>query len=161
MLLDLEDHIGRVDLGKSPEEGRAFAGDFIYELLERASLTFSSADMVLKVVGRLSGVESFQTQGGLQFVEKFQWIPSLGITYFNGADGFGLPMLLLTGIVFFTGVLTMWELQTRVKEFFALLFRSPLPSPVVFVRCVSLCPLRLPLLSFHVFSCSIDHDFPS
>jgi NADH-quinone oxidoreductase subunit M len=60
--------------------------------------------------------------GGLQFVEKFQWIPSLGITYFNGVDGFGLPMLLLTGIVFFTGVLTMWELQTRVKEFFALVF---------------------------------------
>ncbi|MGA9175784.1 MAG: NADH-quinone oxidoreductase subunit M, partial [Desulfobacterales bacterium] len=63
-----------------------------------------------------------KTQGGLQFVEKFQWIPSLGITYFNGADGFGLPMLLLTGIVFFTAVLTMWELQTRVKEFFALIF---------------------------------------
>ena len=63
-----------------------------------------------------------KTQGGLQFVEKYQWIPSLGITYFNGADGFGLPMLLLTGIVFFTGVLTMWELETRVKEFFALLF---------------------------------------
>ncbi|NLJ26629.1 MAG: NADH-quinone oxidoreductase subunit M, partial [Deltaproteobacteria bacterium] len=29
---------------------------------------------------------------------------------------------LLTGIVFFTGVLTMWELETRVKEFFALYF---------------------------------------
>jgi NADH-quinone oxidoreductase subunit M len=50
------------------------------------------------------------------------WVPSLGITYFNGADGFGLPMLLLTGIVFFTGVLTMWELENRVKEFFALVF---------------------------------------
>ena len=63
-----------------------------------------------------------KTQGGLQFVEKYQWISSLGISYYNGADGFGLPMLLLTGIVFFTGVLTMWELETRVKEFFALIF---------------------------------------
>ncbi|MGA8179987.1 MAG: NADH-quinone oxidoreductase subunit M [Desulfobacterales bacterium] len=61
-----------------------------------------------------------KTQGGLQFVEKYQWVPSLGISYYNGADGFGLPMLMLTGIVFFTGVLTMWELETRVKEFFAL-----------------------------------------
>ncbi|GBC62609.1 NADH dehydrogenase [Desulfonema ishimotonii] len=60
--------------------------------------------------------------GGLQFVEKIMWVPSLGITYFNGADGFSLPMLLLTGIVFFTGVLTMWELEYRVKEFFALIF---------------------------------------
>ena len=38
--------------------------------------------------------------GGLQFVEKIEWIPSMGITYFNGADGFSLPMLLLTGIIF-------------------------------------------------------------
>lgn len=60
--------------------------------------------------------------GGFQFAEKVNWIPSLGITYFNGVDGFGLPMLLLTGIVFFTGVLSMQELNLRVKEFFALTF---------------------------------------
>ncbi|MFZ7128364.1 MAG: complex I subunit 4 family protein [Desulfobacterales bacterium] len=60
--------------------------------------------------------------GGLQFVERVPWIDSMGIFYFNAADGFSLPMLLLTGIVFFTGVLTMWELEHRVKEFFALLF---------------------------------------
>jgi len=28
----------------------------------------------------------------------------------------------LTGIVFFTGVLTMWELENRVKEFYAFYF---------------------------------------
>ena len=58
--------------------------------------------------------------GGMQFVEHAEWVPSLGITYLNGVDGFSVPMILLTGIVFFTGVLTMWELKTRVKEFFAL-----------------------------------------
>lgn len=63
-----------------------------------------------------------QSAGGLQFVERVPWIESMGIYYFNAADGFSLPMLLLTGIVFFTGVLTMWELEYRVKEFFALLF---------------------------------------
>ena len=63
-----------------------------------------------------------KSQGGLQFVEKIPWVESLGIYYFNAADGFNLPMLLLTGIVFFTGVLTMWELDQRVKEFFALYF---------------------------------------
>ncbi len=60
--------------------------------------------------------------GGLQFVEDVRWIPSLGISYFNAVDGFSLPNMLLTGIVFFTGVLTMWELNTRVKEYFALYF---------------------------------------
>lgn len=61
-----------------------------------------------------------KTMGGVQFVESIEWVPSLGITYLNGVDGFSVPMILLTGIVFFTGVLTMWELETRVKEFFAL-----------------------------------------
>ena len=60
--------------------------------------------------------------GGYQFVEKYLWVESLGIYYFNGVDGFNLPMLLLTGIVFFTGVLTMWQMEMRVKEFFALYF---------------------------------------
>jgi NADH-quinone oxidoreductase subunit M len=55
-------------------------------------------------------------------VEKILWVKSMGISYFNAADGFNLPNLLLTGIVFFTGVLTMWEMQTRVKEFYALYF---------------------------------------
>ncbi len=63
-----------------------------------------------------------KSQGGLQFVEKIRWVESIGITYLNAADGFNLPMLLLTGIVFFTGVLTMWGLDYRVKEFFALYF---------------------------------------
>ena len=31
-------------------------------------------------------------------------------------------MLLLTGIVFLTAVLTCWEMELRVKEFFALIF---------------------------------------
>lgn len=63
-----------------------------------------------------------KSQAGLQFVETYRWVEDIGITYLNAADGFNLPMLLLTGIVFFTGVLTMWELEYRVKEFFALYF---------------------------------------
>jgi NADH-quinone oxidoreductase subunit M len=63
-----------------------------------------------------------QQAAGYQFVERVAWIPSLGISYFNAVDGYALPMLLLTGIVFFTAVLTMWELELRVKEFMALVF---------------------------------------
>jgi NADH-quinone oxidoreductase subunit M len=63
-----------------------------------------------------------QDLGGFQFAEKLNWIPSIGVTYFNAVDGFSLPLLLLTGIVFFTAVLSMWELEMRVKEFFALIF---------------------------------------
>jgi NADH-quinone oxidoreductase subunit M len=59
--------------------------------------------------------------GGLQFAERVLWVKSLGIYYFLAVDGISLPMVLLTSIVFFTGVWTMWDLEKRVKEFFALM----------------------------------------
>ena len=37
--------------------------------------------------------------GGLQFVERADWIPTLGVQYFVGVDGLGLLMVLLTAIV--------------------------------------------------------------
>src|SRR5438445_6669454 len=39
------------------------------------------------------------TSPDLQFVERHQWIPSIGAEYFLGVDGLGLVSLLLTGIV--------------------------------------------------------------
>ena len=48
-----------------------------------------------------------KTLGGLQFVEKYEWVKTFGITYIVGVEGLNAPMLLLTGIVIFTGVLTM------------------------------------------------------
>lgn len=56
---------------------------------------------------------------GYQLVEQLPWIPAVGIEWHNGVDGISLPLLVLTSIVFFTGVLVMWELEERVKEFFA------------------------------------------
>ena len=89
------------------------------ELIKRVSLVSSGAAMLLSIYLFFA---YDKTQGGLQFVERVLWVKPLGIHYFNGADGFNLPLILLTGIVHFTGVLTMWELKERVKEFFALSF---------------------------------------
>ena len=58
---------------------------------------------------------------GYQFVERVPWVPSLGIEWHHGVDGLNLPLLALTAIVFLTGVLVMWELEERVKEYFALM----------------------------------------
>ena len=88
-------------------------------LIRWVSAFFSGITLVLSAYLFLAYDKSL---GGLQFVEKLRWIPGLGIHYFNAADGFNLPNLLLTGIVFFTGVITMWELETRIKEYYALYF---------------------------------------
>ena len=57
--------------------------------------------------------------GGMQFVELVPWVADVGISYHLGVDGFSTILVMLNSIVFFTGVLTMWDLGERVKEFFA------------------------------------------
>jgi NADH-quinone oxidoreductase subunit M len=37
--------------------------------------------------------------GGIQFIERHAWIPSLGVDYFLGADGMSLMLLLLTALI--------------------------------------------------------------
>jgi NADH-quinone oxidoreductase subunit M len=60
--------------------------------------------------------------GGYQFVEKYNWLPQLGISYYVGVDGMNAPLVVLTGVVMFTGVLISWGLDDRPREFFAFLF---------------------------------------
>ena len=40
-----------------------------------------------------------QTEGGYQFVERYNWIPQLGISYHLGVDGISLFLVLLTTIL--------------------------------------------------------------
>jgi len=63
-----------------------------------------------------------QALGGYQFVEQYRWIPRLGIAYHVGMDGMNAPLVLLTGVVIFTGVLISWGIDDRPREFFAFLF---------------------------------------
>jgi NADH-quinone oxidoreductase subunit M len=60
--------------------------------------------------------------GGYQFVESYEWLPALGISYIVGVDGMNAPLVLLTGVVMFTGVLISWGIDDRPREFFAFLF---------------------------------------
>ena len=60
--------------------------------------------------------------GGYQFLEQYNWLPQLGISYYVGVDGMNAPLVLLTGVVMFTGVLISWGVDDRPREFFAFLF---------------------------------------
>jgi len=61
-------------------------------------------------------------EAGYQFKESVEWIPALGISYFIGVDGISAPLVLLTGVVIFTGVLISWKMDDRPREFFVFLF---------------------------------------
>ena len=60
--------------------------------------------------------------GGYQFVENYSWLPAFGISFHVGLDGMNAPLVLLTGIVMFTGVLISWGIDDRPREFFGFLF---------------------------------------
>lgn len=60
-------------------------------------------------------------QGGMQFTLTIPWVPDLGVTMAMGVDGISLPMLLLTNLIGFASIYASWNIDKRVKEFFALL----------------------------------------
>ena len=52
---------------------------------------------------------------GLQFVERYDWIPQWGISYFVGVDGLNLLLLVLTNFLMPLIFLSLWE-KTELKE---------------------------------------------
>ena len=58
--------------------------------------------------------------GQLVTVVRIAWIPQLGIEYHLAADGISLILVLLTGIAALAGILFSWNIEHRVKDFFAL-----------------------------------------
>jgi len=91
------------------------------DLIRRVALLFGTA-------GLLIGLHYFFSYdveaGGYQFGngEGVAWIPQLGIQYRVGVDGISLPLVVLTGFIAVTGVLYSWNIEERVKEFFAFFF---------------------------------------
>jgi|DewCreStandDraft_1066081.scaffolds.fasta_scaffold00059_133 NADH-quinone oxidoreductase subunit M len=66
--------------------------------------------------------------GGFQFELQLTWLENVaflgdnGITYHLAVDGISAPLILLTGIVIFTGVFISWNIEYRNKDYFILLF---------------------------------------
>jgi len=66
-------------------------------------------------------------EGGLQFDLRLCWLENVaflgkdGITLHLAVDGISVPLVLLTGIVIFSGCLISWSIEYRNKDFFILL----------------------------------------
>ena len=56
---------------------------------------------------------------GLQLVDRFDWIPSLGIQYFLAVDGLSILMVLLTSFISMLAIASTWNaIHTQVKQFY-------------------------------------------
>ena len=58
--------------------------------------------------------------GGFQFQEGYNWIPTFNIHYHLGADGIAMPLILLTSFTTVLVVIAAWEvIQKRVAQYMA------------------------------------------
>ena len=82
--------------------------------------------------------------GGFQFEELAHWIPSVGINYHVGVDGFSVPLIFLACLL---TTISLWysndTIHDRVKEYYALFFLLQVGMLGVFVS--------LDLFMFYVF----------
>jgi NADH-quinone oxidoreductase subunit M len=61
-------------------------------------------------------------RSGMQFVERTEWIPSLGITYFLGVDGISVLLIVMTTFLSAIAILSSFgAITTRVKAYYATL----------------------------------------
>jgi NADH-quinone oxidoreductase subunit M len=57
---------------------------------------------------------------GMQFVERFSWIPALDVHYYLGVDGISAPLILLTTFITPLVVITSWDvIKDRPAQYFA------------------------------------------
>lgn len=61
------------------------------------------------------------SNGGLQFVERHLWIPTLGIEYFVAVDGLSILMVLLCAIVVPMSICASWKVSERASLYFGLI----------------------------------------
>ncbi len=77
---------------------------------------------LVPLVISLQMFQAFENKANvMQFVESYDWVPSIGVKYTVGVDGIGLPLVLLSTIVSVMVVIYSWGESKRANQFFALL----------------------------------------
>jgi NADH-quinone oxidoreductase subunit M len=85
------------------------------KLVKSIAAIAAAVALILSFIAYLNYDKSI---GGMQFVEKYNWVQGYGINFKLGVDGLSMPLVLLTSIILFSGVFVSWKLQNRAKEFF-------------------------------------------
>ena len=83
------------------------AAGMLIELIQSVRLVF------MYMAERASGDTS-----EMVFQKSYQWFESINIQYNVGVDGISVVMILLTGIIIFTGIFASWKVAYLAKEFF-------------------------------------------
>ncbi|MCD6249631.1 MAG: NADH-quinone oxidoreductase subunit M [candidate division Zixibacteria bacterium] len=63
---------------------------------------------------------NYSGSAAMAYVEgPFEWIPTLNVQYLLGVDGIAVPLLALTGLLSLISIVASFNIQIRLKEYFA------------------------------------------
>ncbi|HQF16610.1 MAG: F(420)H(2) dehydrogenase subunit M [Methanosaeta sp. PtaB.Bin039] len=94
---------------------------FLTRNRSQARLVSLIASLVPLVLALQMYMEFDKSSKIMQFVESYDWVPSLGVKYTVGVDGIGFPLVLLSAIVTVLVIIYSWGENKRPNEYFALL----------------------------------------
>ena len=57
----------------------------------------------------------------LQLVERYSWVPQLGLNWSLGVDGLSMPLVVLTGFVTTLATFAAWNITLKPRLFFSLM----------------------------------------
>lgn len=86
---------------------------------KQAARLIALATALVGFVITLVGCCQYQPTGTVQTISNISWVSSMGLRYYLAADGISLTLVLLTGLAAVAGILFSWNIEYRVKEFFA------------------------------------------
>ncbi len=61
------------------------------------------------------------SEPGMQLVERYAWVPQVGLSWSVGADGIAMPLILLTGFITTLAILASWPVTWKPRLFYFLL----------------------------------------
>ncbi len=99
---------------------------FLTRSRAQARIVALIASIIPLVLSLQMYMEFDKTSRAMQFVENYQWIPSIGVNYTVGVDGIGFPLVLLSTIVSVLVIIYSWGENKKPNQFFALLLLNEL-----------------------------------
>ena len=95
------------------------------------ALVLLSADFALMLV---AFSRDFDNQiSGLQLVERFSWIPFIGLEWSLGVDGLSAPLVVLSGLITLLSVAASWNIERKSRLYFGLLLVQASAQGLVFL----------------------------
>ncbi len=84
---------------------------------EMVKMTALGTSVITFLVSLLLYTGFDATTADFQFVERAEWIPEWGISYYLGLDGISLFLVILTTFLTAISILASWGIKKRIKEY--------------------------------------------